>query len=321
MALRRQFAFVLVGVFFSMGATYRTTNFVVIAPTPQIAESVGRCRALSPGEGPGLARPGNAELAAALPALRAGQHAGPRRSDLVQFGPGGVASQNMEIKGPLDRLFASVLPHEVTHTVFAYHFRRAVPRWADEGGAVLSEDDIERERHDKIIRQHPQPGAPVPPAPVVQCLKEYPPNGEKVMCLYAQGFSVSDYLVKRKDRQTFLPSSASACRGSGTWRSRRCYGHRTVEELEEAWLKHLRDTRSQPFIQLAQNNKQQQPQAETASRVVVRLTAPPRNRWSPLRWSAARRRRGTGRADASATRRSPPPEPRARPGRIRRRCP
>ena len=32
-------------------------------------------------------------------------------------------------------------------------------------------------------------------------LKEYP---REVMCLYAQGFSMCDYLVKRSDRKTFL---------------------------------------------------------------------------------------------------------------------
>ena len=58
----------------------------------------------------------------------------------------------MHIEGTLERLLASVLPHEVTHTVFAFHFRQPVPRWADEGGSVLSEDEIERKRHDRLVR-------------------------------------------------------------------------------------------------------------------------------------------------------------------------
>src|SRR5213076_2444154 len=61
--------------------------------------------------------------------------------------------RTMQIEGSLDRLLSSVLPHEVTHTVFAHHFRCPVPRWADEGGAVLSEDDVERNRHDQLCRQ------------------------------------------------------------------------------------------------------------------------------------------------------------------------
>src|SRR5947209_11874431 len=42
MAKRHQFAFVLATIFASMGASYRTTNFMVEAQTPQIAAQVGQ---------------------------------------------------------------------------------------------------------------------------------------------------------------------------------------------------------------------------------------------------------------------------------------
>ena len=42
MALRRYLAFVVVSAFASTGANYRTANFIVTAPTQQIAESVGQ---------------------------------------------------------------------------------------------------------------------------------------------------------------------------------------------------------------------------------------------------------------------------------------
>src|SRR5919107_962649 len=70
--------------------------------------------------------------------------------------------QEMQIEGARERLKNSVLPHEVTHTVFAHHFRQPVPRWADEGGSVLSEDDIERVRHDKLTRQILNQGKQIP---------------------------------------------------------------------------------------------------------------------------------------------------------------
>ena len=52
-------------------------------------------------------------------------------------------AEKEQITGPKERLLNSVLPHEITHTVFAHYFKQPVPRWADEGGAVLSEDEIE----------------------------------------------------------------------------------------------------------------------------------------------------------------------------------
>src|SRR5439155_21763425 len=99
-----------------------------------------------------------------------------------------------------DRLLASVLPHEVTHTVFAHYFRTPVPRWADEGGAVLSEDDIEKERHDKLVRQILNSGKAMPLRRLF-ALKEYPSD---VMVLYAEGFSVAQFLVEKSNRPTFL---------------------------------------------------------------------------------------------------------------------
>src|SRR5205814_4522247 len=69
------------------------------------------------------------------------------------FDNGQVLERRMHIEGTLDRLLVSVLPHEVTHTVFAFHFGCPVPRWADEGGSVLSEDQQERLRHDQIVRK------------------------------------------------------------------------------------------------------------------------------------------------------------------------
>jgi hypothetical protein len=274
MALRRHLAFVLFGVFASMGASYRTTNFVVTAPTQQIAEQVGRWaehyrreRAILwlGHEMPNWPQPCPLQVQITM--------GGPGGATSFNFGPGGVTWQSMEIKGPLDRIITSVLPHEVTHTVFAYHFRRAVPRWADEGGAVLSEDDIERERHDKIVRNILNHGQQFRMRQLFN-LRDYPQSGEKVMCMYAQGFSISDYLVKRSNRQTFLRFVGMGMQGQWDQAAQACYGHRTVEELEEAWLKNLRDTRNQPYIQFAQN-KQQQSTAEPTSRVVVRLTAPP----------------------------------------------
>ena len=41
MSVRRHVVFIVAGVLASMGATYRTANFQVEAPTPQIAQQIG----------------------------------------------------------------------------------------------------------------------------------------------------------------------------------------------------------------------------------------------------------------------------------------
>jgi hypothetical protein len=267
---RRSLILVLVGVWASMGAQARTTNFLIYAPTPQIAQKVGeyaehyrREKAIQwlGQEMPTWPQPCPLHVQVTMEP--------PSGATSFHFGHGQVLSMKMEIQGPLDRLLASVLPHEITHTVFAHHFRQPVPRWADEGGSVLSEDDLERERHDKLTRSILNQGRQIPLRNLL-ALKEYP---REVICLYAEGFSLSDYLVKRSDRRTFLAFIGHGMQYGWDSASQSYYGHRTVEELEAAWLKHLRDTKHQPDMLLAQN--QVKTPSATTARNTVRLTVPP----------------------------------------------
>jgi hypothetical protein len=173
----------------------------------------------------------------------------------------------MHIEGSLERLLNSVLPHEVTHTVFAYHFRCPVPRWADEGGAVFSEDDLERDRHDKMVRQILNSGRAIPLRRLL-VLKEYP---SEVMALYAEGFSVSSFLIGKSSRPAFLNFVAEGMRPGG-WDAalQRHYQIKNVEELEQAWWTHLRNSKRQP-TQLASA-----PSSGDRSRsLTTRQTVPP----------------------------------------------
>ena len=136
---------------FSSGASHRTTNFVVEARRPRSRQ--GR---LPSGRGvpASIARQWlDREIAAVGTPC-------PIRVKLTRGEAGGVTSfgfdrgrvndQEMVVEGRLDRILASALPHEITHTVFAAYFGGPMPRWADEGASLLSEDLRQRRRHDKI---------------------------------------------------------------------------------------------------------------------------------------------------------------------------
>ncbi|MFT2588483.1 hypothetical protein, partial [Escherichia coli] len=62
------------------------------------------------------------------------------------------------------------------------------------------------------------------------------------------------------------------------------YHHRSVEDLEQAWLAHLRATKQQPGqpAMLASNPASRAPEAQLASRIVVRQTAPPVQPFDPV---------------------------------------
>ena len=101
-----------------MGASYRTANFVVEAPTPDVARQVGQYAERY--------RQEKARIWLGQEMLPWGKPC-PIRVTLTMGPPGGATSfiydqgqvldQDMHIEGPLERVLNSVLPHEITHTV------------------------------------------------------------------------------------------------------------------------------------------------------------------------------------------------------------
>jgi hypothetical protein len=275
MVARRWFAVVLLGALASLAAEARTPNFVVEAATPQIAQRIGewaeyyrREKALQwlGKEMPTWGQP--------CPLRVTVTYNGSGGATSFAFDNGRILSIDMHIEGTLDRLVASVLPHEVTHTVFAYHFRCPVPRWADEGGSVLSEDEQERQRHDQLVREILNtPGRAIPLRRLFS-LTQYPRD---VMVLYAEGYSVVNFLVPKKPRrQDFLAFVGDGMRSGWDVAVQRHYGYRNVEELEQAWLQHLRERRpAQTTLASAGGRHNPANGPATTTRALIRQTLPP----------------------------------------------
>lgn len=282
MTFRPFYIAVVVAALLSLGAGYRTQNFVVEAPNAQIAQTIGQWaehyRKQKALEWLGQEMPPWPEPCPLRVTISMNGSGG---ATSFAFDRGRILSQEMQIEGALDRLVASVLPHEVTHTVLAHYFRQPVPRWADEGGSVLSEDDIERTRHDRLVREILNtPGRAIPLRRLF-AMTQYPRD---VMVLYAEGYSVTSFLVGKSNRSQFLAFVARGLRGDWDGAVRQYYGYQSVEALEQDWLQHLRNTRpgaSQPDTILASNPQQPATSGhqQTASNRLAstRLTAPPVN--------------------------------------------
>jgi hypothetical protein len=272
MAARRSIVFVLIAAVSSMGASWRTQNFIIEAPTQAIAQQAGqyaeeyrRQKALQwlGREMPAWNEPCPLRLTITMN--------GSGGATSFMFDRGAILSQEMHIEGSLERMLNSVLPHEITHTVFAYYYRQAMPRWADEGGSVLSEDDIERGRHDRLVREILYtPGQAIPLRRLFS-ITNYPRDPRAVMALYAEGYSVTNYLVGISGRQAFLQFVAQGMRGDWDSALRTNYRLNTVEELEAAWIASLRATRGQPAGVLASRDAP----AAGDTAIVARQTLPP----------------------------------------------
>lgn len=217
-------------------ASYTTANFVVNARTPDIAEQVGRYaeqhRRDKAIEWLGHELPTWDRHCTIQVKVTMGGAGG---ATSFTFDNGRILKQQMTVEGPLARILDSVLPHEITHTVFAARFLRPLPRWADEGGAVLSEDFQELSRHDLLVRSVINNGRMIPLDRLFQ-LTEYP---DDVMVLYAQGFSVAAYLVSINGRSPFLDFVWDGQQNGWQYAAYRHYGFRDIRELEERWIQWL----------------------------------------------------------------------------------
>lgn len=144
-----------------------------------------------------------------------------------------VYDWRMRVQGTEERILDSVVPHEVSHTVFASHFRRPLPRWADEGAATLAEHESEQRRQDLTLKQVWNGGRF--PLKTLLGMTEYPREMRQVMTLYAQGYSLADYLVQKGGRARFLQLLAMAEESSWDAAFQKLYGIDDIGRLESTW--------------------------------------------------------------------------------------
>jgi hypothetical protein len=124
----------------------------------------------------------------------------------------------------------------MTHPVLAHFFGEPIPRWADEGAAVLSQDEEERQRYEKLVRQILKEGREFALRRLLD-MKQFPTDAAT---LFAQGYSLTRFLVEQKDRATFLKfvKYGITVKDTSAWdKALHLYYHLAdVEALERAWL-------------------------------------------------------------------------------------
>ncbi len=149
----------------------------------------------------------------------------------------------MSVQGTPERILDSVLPHEITHTIFASYFaplNTHVPRWADEGACTTVEHSSEQNKHKALL---------------VECLKtkrglsfnrmfslkDYPSD---ILPLYAQGHSVVEFLLAQGGPRTFV-KFLEAGMSTGRWETaiRNAYGYDTLGQLQTQWNQWIVDGR------------------------------------------------------------------------------
>ncbi len=224
----------------SMGASYRTQNFVVhtadarqAAAFGQAAEQYRKDLAVS-------------WLGEALPnwsqpcpiTVTVGPQLGAGGATTFVFQNGEVFGWRMTIQGSYERVLDSVLPHEITHMIFATHFRRPLPRWADEGGATTVEHSSEKAKHKQMLLQFLRSNRGIAFNQMF-AMTEYPAD---IMPLYAQGYSLAELLIARGGRRKYVDFLADGM-DDNRWSAalKKHYGIEDLGTLQNTWLAWVRD--------------------------------------------------------------------------------
>lgn len=222
----------------------QSQNFLVFASSPQWAQQVSEMAELNRRDLAihwlGKELPPWSERVPVH--VEAGEHlgaGGETRFNLL--GGDRIGQWMMSVSGTQERILDSVLPHEITHTIFATHFAplgKYVPRWADEGACTTVEHISEKKKHQDHLRMFLQSRRGLAFNQMF-ALKEYPPD---IMPLYAQGHSAVQFLLDQGGPQKFVKFLEAGMR-SEAWNQslKQFYSYDSIGQFQTLWNKWLAD--------------------------------------------------------------------------------
>jgi hypothetical protein len=138
----------------------------------------------------------------------------------------------MAIQGPPDRVLDSVLPHEVTHTIFATHFGMPLPRWADEGACSTVEHSVETDRLERLVLDYLRSDRGIPFNQMF-AMTRYPRD---ILPLYAQGYSVASFLIARHGKRRYVHFLEDGLQGDWKAAVSSHYGFDSLGALQTSWV-------------------------------------------------------------------------------------
>lgn len=232
-------AALVAAAFLSLGAGYRTENFIVTAPKQELAREVAEA-AESMRHDLAIEWLGH-EIAPwqdKCPiTVHVGPHLGAGGATSFMFENGRPFGWTMTIQGSRERILDSVLPHEVTHTIFATHFGRPLPRWADEGACTTVEDASERQKQHDMLYEFLTTHRGIAFNEMF-AMTEYPSD---VLPLYSQGYSLARYFVAQGGKRKFIDYVGDGMKWNNWTRAtKQHYGYDSLSDLQVKWLDWVR---------------------------------------------------------------------------------
>jgi hypothetical protein len=145
-----------------------------------------------------------------------------------------VLSRRIDLHTDDSNMLIGVLPHETTHVVLAGRLGdQPVPRWADEGMAVLAEPKNRIQRHLDNLPRHARENTLFHVSRLMQ-MSDYP-EPKLVGPFYAQSVSLVDFLTRLKGPQVFSEFMKDGLKNGYEGALSRHYSIQGFNELNQSW--------------------------------------------------------------------------------------
>jgi hypothetical protein len=155
-------------------------------------------------------------------------------SSLVKAQSGNTICRRIDLLGGETDFLRAALPHELTHVVLQERFTcQSIPRWADEGVAVLADPPSKQLRHDRDLRNAVANGDTFQTIALLT-LEEYP-GTDRFGVFYGQSKSLAEFLIARKSTQDFADFLEKVDRIGYDAALRHSYQIANVRELDRLW--------------------------------------------------------------------------------------
>ncbi len=181
---------------------------------------------------------------------------------------GRVLARRINLRADHPNLIKAVLPHEITHVILADLFPdQQVPRWADEGMAVLSEPPSEQRLRAADLEKPLAKGQLFKLEDLM--VMDYP-DGRYWGLYYAQSVSLTRFLVEQGTPAQFIQFVLGTQRNHPEGELRRIYQIDGFADLQRRWLDYAR-ARSAEVTTVAESKKDETKRATlTAGQLALR---------------------------------------------------
>ncbi|MBI2805616.1 MAG: hypothetical protein HYX68_11615 [Planctomycetes bacterium] len=155
----------------------------------------------------------------------------------VDNGTKRIIARRMDLRCDVPNMLQTVLPHEATHVVLAGMFGPFdLPRWADEGIAVLAEPDEKIEQHRRNLHKHHQDGLLFGLKELMK-MENYPAP-RRIGAFYAQSVVLVEFLTQQRGPRVFAEFVKDGLR-QGYEKSLERHYKMSFAQLDQLWQRQV----------------------------------------------------------------------------------